>query len=157
MRKFFRNPSASFDKSSLHDQETFYAAFTKDLGSCKNEMILESPYMTSKRVRLLLPTFCKMLSKGVKITVNTRPPEQHDEYMKVQSQDAINMLLDVGVQVLFTGGHHRKLAIIDRQILWEGSLNILSQRESCEIMRRIDSEALAKQMIRFVGIGKFLN
>lgn len=75
--------------------------------------------------------------------------------MHIQAQDTINMLLDLGVGVLFTGGHHRKLAIIDRNVLWEGSLNILSQNSSCEIMRRIDSRLIALQMLAFIKLNDY--
>lgn len=53
-----------------------------------------------------------------------------------------------------TGAHHRKLAIIDDDILWEGGLNVLSQNDSCEIMRRIKSNEVFKQMMQFIGIKK---
>lgn len=62
----------------------------------------------------------------------------------------------MGVQVLFTGNHHRKVAILDRSILYEGSLNILSQNDSSEVMRRIKSTQLAWQMVRFIGIDALL-
>ncbi len=63
----------------------------------------------------------------------------------------------MGVQVLLcSGNHHRKLAIIDRKILWEGSLNILSQVRSREIMRRIEGKELAIQMFKFLRLEKFL-
>jgi hypothetical protein len=65
-------------------------------------------------------------------------------------------LQHMGVQVLYTGYHHRKLAILDRAILYEGSLNILSQNKSSEVMRRIESVSLAWQMVRFTGIDRFL-
>jgi hypothetical protein len=72
-----------------------------------------------------------------------------------EASQAIAVLQDIGAEVLFTGGHHRKLAILDRRVLWEGSLNILSQNDSCEIMRRIESEELAREMYYFVGLDKF--
>jgi hypothetical protein len=62
---------------------------------------------------------------------------------------------DMGIEVLMTVGHHRKLAIIDENILWEGSLNILSQNDSCEIMRQIYSVESVKEMLRFTGIRKW--
>lgn len=43
------------------------------------------------------------------------------------------------------------------KVLWEGSLNILSQHDSCEVMRRIHSERLANEMIKFIGINRFIN
>ncbi len=63
---------------------------------------------------------------------------------------------EMDIIVLYTGKLHRKMAIIDDDTLWEGSLNILSQNDSCEIMRRIESESLARQMVTFTGINRFL-
>jgi hypothetical protein len=57
----------------------------------------------------------------------------------------------IGVDVYMTVGHHRKLAVIDKSILWEGSLNILSQYDSCEVMRRIRSKEWAKEVIELTG------
>ena len=54
------------------------------------------------------------------------------------------------------GNHHRKLAIIDRQILWEGSLNILSQIKSREIMRRIEGDNYAQDMFNFLKLKRFI-
>ena len=52
------------------------------------------------------------------------------------SESAIQTFETLGIQVYVTRNeHHHKLAILDRQILWEGSLNILSQTKSREIMQ----------------------
>ena len=127
--------------SSLFDEKTFYNAFLRDLEGCRNEVIIESPYITSKRAEMLIPIFESLLLKGVKIYVMTRDPQEHEENMEYQSEDAISQFERMGVQVLLCiGNHHRKLAILDRKILWEGSLNILSQNKSREIMRRIKDE-----------------
>jgi len=77
--------------------------------------------------------------------------------MELQSEDAIQRCETLGIQVLLcTGNHHRKLAILDRKILWEGSLNILSQTWSREIMRRIEGQELALQTFNFLKLEKFL-
>ncbi|HEX8762870.1 MAG TPA: phospholipase D-like domain-containing protein [Candidatus Saccharimonadales bacterium] len=142
--------------SRLFDETTFYRAFLNDLHRCYTEAVIESPFITSNRVASLLPIFGKMRSRGVSITVITRDPAAHDAPFDMQAQKAVDDLLDIGVQVIYMGGHHRKIAIIDRKTLWEGSLNILSHNDSCEIMRRIDSEVMAAQMIGFTKLGKFL-
>jgi phosphatidylserine/phosphatidylglycerophosphate/cardiolipin synthase-like enzyme len=143
--------------SSLFDEKTFYSTFLRDLEGCRNEVIIESPYITSKRAELLIPIFESLLLKGVKIYVMTRDPKEHEENMEYQSEDAISQFERMGVQVLLCiGNHHRKLAILDRKTLWEGSLNILSQNKSREIMRRIESEELAIQMFEFLKLGRFI-
>lgn len=63
---------------------------------------------------------------------------------------------ELGVTVLYTIKLHRKLAIIDGEILYEGSLNILSQLDSCEVMRRTESQQLANEMARFIGAWHWL-
>lgn len=72
--------------------------------------------------------------------------------MRAEAEKGITMLQNIGVEILFTGGHHRKLEIFDRVILWEGSLNALSQNDSCEIMKRIESGQLVCQTVRFINL-----
>ncbi len=153
----FNRPAADFTCTDLFDQDSFYKVFLKDLNRCQHEAIIESPFVTRIRMDMLLPTIQKLKSRRVRVVVNTRNPMDGVEgYMRHESIRAIAKLQHMGVQVLFTGGHHRKLAIIDRRILWEGSLNILSQNNSCEVMRRIPPTQLAWQMTRFIGIDKLI-
>jgi phosphatidylserine/phosphatidylglycerophosphate/cardiolipin synthase-like enzyme len=155
---FRREAPAVFTDSRLYDQEGFYAAFLKDLSKCQHEVIIESPFITWRRLQTLLPTIQKLKKRRVRVIINTRNPlDGQKDHMRDGSLRAIAELQHLGVQVLFTGGHHRKLAILDRQILWEGSLNILSQNDSCEVMRRIPSVQLAWEMTRFTGIDKFIS
>lgn len=77
--------------------------------------------------------------------------------MACQAQEVIEYCERVGIQVFVTRNkHHRKLAIIDREILWEGSLNILSQSDSREIMRRIEGDDHALEMFKFLKLGRFI-
>lgn len=139
--------------SQLHDEKTFYQTFLRDLEGCTKEVIIESPYITTERMRTFDRLFKELLKKGVKIYIITRDPKEHEDFMEPQSEDAITWCEMVGVQVLLcTGNHHRKLAILDRKVLWEGSLNILSQAWSREIMRRIEGQELALQMFNFLKL-----
>lgn len=155
LRKFKPQPTDLLT-SRLYDQETFYKTLMRDLSFCNREAVIESPFITSNRVASLLPIFSKMRSRNIRIIVNTRHPAEHDAPYDAQAETAIKQMQNMGIEVLFTGGHHRKLAIIDGRILWEGSLNILSQGNSCEVMRRIESEAMAQEMISFIKLNKFL-
>jgi hypothetical protein len=156
-RIFRRNEvSINIATSRLFDSNTFYSAFEKDLYYCRSEAVIESPFMTLRRVSSLVPAIRKAVARGVTITINTKPPQEHDEFMRLEAEASLVKLQNVGVNILFTGGHHRKLAIFDREILWEGSLNILSQNGSCEIMKRTVSQTHAQQMIDFIKIEKFL-
>lgn len=143
--------------SSLHDETTFYQTFLQDLNNCQQEVIIESPYITCERMKTFDRFFEKLIKKGVKVYVITRDPREHSESMEIQSEEVIRYLEAIGVQVLLClGNDHRKLAILDRKILWEGSLNILSQTHSREIMRRIENQETTMQMFDFLKLGRFL-
>lgn len=150
------SPSA-LTTSILYDETTFYKQFTQDLSVAQEEVIIESPFISSKRMNGLRPVFERLIQRGVKVFVFTRDPKEHEEEYEIQSENEIRYFEALGVQVLLCkGNHHRKLAILDRKILWEGSLNILSQIHSREIMRRINSRKLTEEMFNFLRLGRWI-
>lgn len=152
-----RIPAPELLTSELLNEETFYPAFTKDLKNCQSELLIECPFITTRRLHQLLPMFQRLKEQKVRIVINTRDPQTNeDEYRREDAHCAISRLQHTGVHVLYTGGHHRKLVVIDRKVLYEGSLNVLSQNSSCEVMRRIESAQLAWQMVRFIGVDRYL-
>jgi len=103
-----------------------------------------------------MPVLSKLRQRDVEVVINTRNPIEHDYEYQLQAEETIAMMQDIGIRVLYTTKHHRKLAIIDRSIFWEGSLNILSFYDSCEIMRRTASAPDAEMLIKFIGLQKYL-
>lgn len=63
------NPNTAFDKSTLFDEKTFYNAFLNDLEVCRKEIIIESPYITSGRMKTFHSLFLKLLKQDVKYTL----------------------------------------------------------------------------------------
>lgn len=157
MRLFKQNKKDSWVDSRLFDEKTFYSVFIHDLLQCKDEVIIESPFIATERMKVLRPIFNKLLGKGIRIFVITRNPKEHEPEMEYQAETEITYFERIGVQTLLcAGNHHRKLAILDRKILWEGSLNILSQAHSREIMRRIENEEITMEMFDFLKLSSVL-
>ena len=154
---FKRLFSSSFDTtelcaSRLFDNETFYKAFIGDLRRANQNIYIESPFITTKRMNMILPILKQIRRRGVQITVNTRPPSEHDGSYINQAYESVQDMQSIGITVLYTVRHHRKIAIIDDHVLWEGSLNILSQSDSCEMMRRSDSKVLVNHTRNFLNL-----
>ena len=144
-------------KTSLHDEKTFYPHFLSDLEQSQSEVIIESPFITISRMKTFWPVFRRLVARGVKVYVVTRDPREHTDGYDDQSEVEIQEFEAVEIQVLMcTGNHHRKLAIIDRNILWEGSLNILSQAKSREFMRRLEDGGFAVDLFNFIGYEKYM-
>ncbi len=134
----------------LTDENSFYYKFEQDLNRAKQEVIIESPFITVPKMRSLKPMFERLVQRGVAVYVITRHPEEHDSVMAEHSEAGIQYFEKLGVQVLLCRSHHRKLAIIDRSIVWKGSLNILSHRSSREFMEREESKQKAEALFSFL-------
>lgn len=146
----------SFSTSKLYDQTTFYEAFVRDLRHAKSRVVIESPFITEKRMTALLPVLRRLRARNIQVVVNTKPFAEHKVGYQEQAIRAVGAMQELGIKVLMTDGHHRKVAIIDNDTLWEGSLNILSQNDSCELMRRMQSEELVREILRFTGLKKWV-
>ena len=144
--------------SKLFDQTDFYGQFIKDLRDSKSEVIIESPFISASRMEFLYPTFKFLIGRNIPIHIITRDPRDYDnEFMRDQATNEILQSKELGINpIMLSGYHHRKIAIIDRKILWEGSLNILSFNKSKEIMRRIDDKSTTQEMFDFLKIKKLI-
>jgi len=109
--------SADIVSSQLFNEQTFYSQFKRDLSKAKREIIIESPFLTTRRVQFLCPELRGAIQRGVTVIVNTRDPQEHDDYLRLEAEQAIPALQAMGIKVLLTGRHHRKLAIIDKTVL----------------------------------------
>lgn len=136
--------------SILTDEKSFYYRFEQDLNHAQHEIIIESPFITIPKIQHLKPLFVHALNRGVEVFVITRHPEEQEEFMQIQSEESICFFEQIGIHVYMWKTHHRKIAMIDRKIVWKGSLNILSHRNSHEFMEREEDEEKAKQLFSFL-------
>ena len=138
---------------NLYNEKTFYQEFTRDMLAAKKEVIIYSPFVAKFRMDNLSDTIDKLRHRNIEVFIFTRPIEEYDSLFQPQIECALRRYEDKGVNIFYlTGNIHEKVAIIDREILWEGSLNILSQRASREMMRRVSDQDSAMQIMTYLGL-----
>ncbi len=142
---------------NLFNEKTFYREFVRDLLNAKKEIIIYSPFVTKFRSEFFSKIFKVLQRKNVCVFIFTRPLEEHDYLMQTEIKLALKEYEESGASIIYLPKFiHAKVAVIDRGILWEGSLNILSQRESKEIMRRMADEDMAMQVMTHLGLNEEL-
>jgi phosphatidylserine/phosphatidylglycerophosphate/cardiolipin synthase-like enzyme len=143
--------------TNLYNQNNFYQALAKDMLNAEKEVIIYSPFIGKYRAEQLLKTFKELIRRNIAVFVFTRTVEEHEIQVQEEIQAIINEYRAAGVFVsCLSDSIHEKAAIIDQKISWEGSLNILSQRNSREIMRRFEDKEMATQLICHLNIGSKL-
>jgi hypothetical protein len=149
MFSLFRRTDVELLYSGLYDEVSFYTRF-KDIKQARKSVLMESPYLTIRRAVQFASIAAKVSRKGVSIKVFTRYPGHHTPRLRAEAEEVIGILQDAGIRVFISHDlRHRKIAIIDNTVLYEGSLNILSQSKSREVMRRTISSKLCRQVLAF--------
>lgn len=130
---------------------TFYPAFLKDLGRAHESIVIFSPFATGTGTGRWVDPLRAALARGVRVRILTRPPEEFGGGGTDEVGELVRALRDLGVAIDLRTRMHEKIAIIDGRVLWHGSLNILSHRDTHESMLRIESPAACGQLARFVS------
>lgn len=145
------------DRSHLYNEKNFYKAFVGDLLSAKREIVIYSPFITKFRANYYKRIFESIRRRNVEVFIFTRPIDTYDSMIQPHVEHILKWLDELGVCVFFPGKYiHEKIAIIDREILWEGSLNILSHKAGNEIMRRTKSERSALEILNHLNLNSKL-
>ena len=135
-------------KGNLFTEKNFWLQFGQDLNDVKERLIILSPFLSIRRSDPFMNRFQAMIAKGVDISLYTRPVSQQGGEMSQQSETVIEHMRAIGAKVIERKSMHQKVAIIDDKIAWEGSLNILSHRDTGEQMRRFEGISTVKELIK---------
>lgn len=137
--------------SGAFTEGTFYPAFLKDIARARESIVILSPFATDVGTGRWVDPLRAALTRGVRVRILTRPPVEPGGGTTEEVAELVHALRDLGVVVDLRARMHEKIAILDGRVLWHGSLNILSHRDTHESMLRIESPAACSQLGRFVS------
>lgn len=130
---------------------TFYPAFFGDLARARDSIVIFSPFATGSGTARWIDSLHAALARGVRVRILTRPPQEFGGGSTDEVVELVQSLRNLGITVDLRARMHEKIAILDGRILWHGSLNILSHRDTHESMLRLESPAACQQLGRFVS------
>lgn len=145
------NIELSDDQCGVFSEATFYPAFARDLETAERSVVLLSPFLTGRGVGRWANHFYAALQRGVHVRIVTRPSAEFGGASEEEVNETVDTLRELGVVVDLRGRMHEKVAIIDEMIAWQGSLNILSHRDTSECMLRLTGETACRHLIDLIS------
>ena len=137
-------------------EDVFLTKLKSDIQLAKKKIIIYSPFMTEKAISPLLPFLKDSVNRGCLIVVITKTIDEVSD-TKTQKQECELQLIRTGIQVIHKKGMHEKIIIIDDDIVWIGSLNVLSFGGTTkEVMCKIISEEGAREFAEIFDIDYIL-
>ena len=134
-------------------EDVFLTKLKSDIQAAKKKIIIYSPFMTEKALSPLLPFLKDSYNKGCDIIVITKSIDEVSPGLQSQKQKCELELTLIGVHVIHKKGMHEKVIIIDEDIVWIGSLNVLSFGGTTkEVMCKIISKEGAMEFAEIFDI-----
>ena len=131
----------------LFDQQNFLLFLKSDLEKARSKVVIVSPFVRRSRVKSMISLLSNLNLDRAQITIVTRPPSDY----KLAEQERITELLaslkSAKMTLILRPAIHQKFIIIDGQIVWYGSINLLSYGHSEESMMRLVNQEIANELL----------
>ena len=132
---------------TIFNEQSFLSVLSNDMEQATKEILIFSPYLSKGRVSQMKRLFVTSLQQGANVVVFTRSPESFSNASRQKVFDMIADLKNGNVKVIVKERIHQKFAIVDRRIVWYGSINLLSYGRSEESMMRFENREIAEELL----------
>lgn len=130
------------------DIETYYKPFRDDCINAHSEIIISSPYVSSAGVERLIRDGLCSDDERVSIKLITFPPAHYSEDIKLIIEALHNKLVTAGIEIRYAEHIPSKYAVIDKEIIWYGSMNLVSTIKKDDDEMRIVNKDVAYSLIK---------
>ena len=141
------------DPSSMNiifNRDDFLPVFSNDIISAKKEILIVSPFVKKRRLSYMMQYLDVGLHNKIRITIITKPIEDFKGKDIKAVNEALDLLKNENINLVFKSNIHQKFAIMDQKIVWYGSINLLSFGNSQESIMRIESGNIANELIKSI-------
>jgi AAA domain/Topoisomerase DNA binding C4 zinc finger/PLD-like domain len=136
----------------IFNQRTFDAAVFQDIAEARDSVVILSGFITQARVAMLGDLLRERVSVGVKVRCVTRPPQRNGSMNPELTREALDSLEGIGCTVDCRNDIHEKIVLIDKTIVWHGSLNMLSStHRTDESMTRLINRGYAETIAGLIS------
>ena len=135
--------------NSIFDSQNYFDVFEKDVVSASKSIVISSPSFSFKKVNWLCAESEHLQLRGVSVVVLTLDPEDYPEDGRDQHKSHIEHLISSGVNVIPRHKYRERFAIIDKSLVWYGSMTLLSNEKEDDSLMRINNPAVAEELLEF--------
>ena len=137
--------SAQEEKTgTIFDAQTYTPVYERDLQAAQREILISSPALSRKKATYFLELLRERQEAGVQIKILTLAPDAQDTY---QAAEKIGFLRQSGIEVFPSQTCREHFAILDRCLVWYGSMNLLSNEKPDDYLIRLPDEQIAQELL----------
>ncbi len=140
-------PTGSGEGNVLFTVKDYQETFWQDFQNAASRVCISSPRLSQRRVW----EFVKRLKQDIRLHMEyiilTMPASNYSDEQGTKLEAMKKALRDAGAEVRDVEKLNCHFAVMDEDLVWYGSMNFLSKEHDNDILMRLRSEAIVKELL----------
>lgn len=133
--------------NAIYDIENYAETYWKDLEEANSAVVVSSPRLNNQKVDRIINMLGKRRELGVEVTIVTWHPDAYKYGKDDVRMELIERLRKAGFEIRLVEETCEHYAVIDNEIVWYGSVNLLSKEDAEDNLMRVCSKDIAAELL----------
>ena len=136
--------------NAIYDIENYAETYWKDLEEANSAVVVSSPRLNNQKVDRIINMLGKRREFGVKVTIVTWHPDAYKYGKDDVRMELMERLRKAGFEIRLVEETCEHYAVIDNEIVWYGSVNLLSKEDAEDNLMRVCSKDIAAELLEML-------
>lgn len=133
--------------NAIYDIENYAETYWKDIEEANLAVVVSSPRLNNQKVDRIIKMLGKRRELGVKVTIVTWHPDAYKYGKDDVRMELLERLRKAGFEIRLVEENCEHYAVIDNEIVWYGSVNLLSKEDAEDNLMRVCSKDIAAELL----------
>ena len=133
--------------NAIYDIENYAETYWKDLEEANSAVVVSSPRLNNQKVDRIINMLGKRRELGVNVTIVTWHPDAYKYGKDDVRMELMERLRKAGFEIRLVEESCEHYAVIDNEIVWYGSVNLLSKEDAEDNLMRVCSKDIAAELL----------
>ena len=140
--------------NAIYDIENYAETYWKDLEEANSAVVVSSPRLNNQKVDRIINMLGKRRELGVKVTIVTWHPDAYKYGKDDVRMELMERLRKAGFEIRLVEETCEHYAVIDNEIVWYGSVNLLSKEDAEDNLMRVCSKDIAAELLETTFVSR---
>lgn len=133
--------------NAIFDIDTYEEIYRQDLLEASKEIIISSPAISGKEVDEMIHLLKQKQESGLKIVIVTWKPDNYGYGDSAYWQELHEQMRKAGFEMNLVEEYCSHYCIVDREIVWYGSMNFLGKEDAEDNLMRVADKNIAAELL----------
>lgn len=133
--------------NAIFDIDTYLDVYQNDLLSAIKEIIISSPVISGKKVDELVEFLRDKMLSGLRVVIVTWKPDLYGYGDSEYWMELHERMRNAGFEMNLVEDYCEHYCIVDKEIVWYGSMNFLGKEDAEDNLMRVCSNRIASELM----------